>query len=70
MVPDAGDEPPIFAEFRALLPGVPLSPLGRLEFYDAAREPDLALAIATGERRIYANILLAIGVVAPEATVR
>ena len=52
------------------LPGVPLSPLGRFEFYDAASAPGVALAIATGERRIYANILLAIGVVAPEATVR
>ena len=65
MVPDAGDEPPIFGEFRALLPGLELSPLGRFEFYDAARRPDLALAIATGERRIYANILLTIGVVLP-----
>ena len=67
MVPDAGDEPPIFAEFRALLPGLELSPLGRFAFYDAAREPDLALAIATGERRIYANLLLTIGVVPPGA---
>ena len=67
MVPDAGDEPPIFAEFRTLLAGIDLSPLGRFAFYDAARAPDLALAIATGERRVYANILLTIGVVSPEA---
>ncbi len=33
--------------------------------YDAARGPDIALVIATGERRIYANILLTIGVVPP-----
>ena len=63
MVPDAGDEPPIFAEFRTLLAGIDLSPLGRFAFYDAARAPDLALAVATGERRVYANILLTIGVV-------
>ena len=31
-----------------------------------ARGPDTALAIATGEQRIYANILLTIGVVMPE----
>ena len=31
-----------------------------------ARGPDLALAIATGEQRIYANVLLTIGVVMPE----
>jgi len=28
--------------------------------------PDLALAISTGEQRIYANLLLTIGVVMPE----
>lgn len=65
MVPDAGDEPPIFQEFRQLLPGLDLIPLARFDFYDAARGPDLALAIATGERRIYANLLLTIGVVPP-----
>jgi L-fucose mutarotase len=65
MVPDAGEEPPIFGEFRALLGGLELYILRRFEFYDAARAPDLALVIATGERRIYANILLTIGVVPP-----
>jgi L-fucose mutarotase len=65
MVPDAGDEPPIFAEFRALLPDIELQQLGRFPFYDAARSPDLALVIATGEQRVYANILLTIGVVPP-----
>ena len=66
MVPDSGDEPGIFSEFRELLPDVPLQPLGRLQFYDMARGPDLALAILTGEQRIYANLLLTIGVVMPE----
>lgn len=65
MVPDSGPEPAIFGEFRALLPGIELQALDRFGFYDAARGPDLALAIATGERRVYANILLTIGVVAP-----
>jgi L-fucose mutarotase len=70
MMPESGDEPAIFAEFRALLPGLPLQPLERFAFYDTARGPDLTLAIATGERRIYANLLLTIGVVPPgqEAT--
>lgn len=66
MVPDSGEEPAIFAEFRELLPGLALQPLGRFAFYDAARGPDLALAVATGERRIYANILLTIGVIPPQ----
>jgi L-fucose mutarotase len=65
MIPDSGDEPAIFREFRGLLPGIDLTPLARFDFYDAARGPDLALAIATGERRIYANLLLTIGVVPP-----
>jgi hypothetical protein len=35
------------------------------QLYDAACEPDVALVIATGEQRVYANILLTIGVVPP-----
>ena len=67
MVPDEGEEPPIFGEFRELLGGgLELSPLGRFEFYDAARGLDVALCIATGEQRVYANILLTIGVIPPE----
>ncbi len=65
MMPPAPPEPPIFAEFRALLPGVTLDKTGRFEFYDAAGKPDVALVIATGEQRIYANILLTIGVIMP-----
>ncbi|MCJ7709456.1 MAG: RbsD/FucU family protein [Chloroflexi bacterium] len=66
MGPDDLSEPGIYADFRALLPETPLQRLGRFEFYDMARGPDTALAIATGEQRIYANILLTIGVVMPD----
>ena len=62
MVPAEGPEPPIFAEFRRAL-DVPLVSLGRHEFYDAASSPDVAVVVATGESRIYANLLLTIGVV-------
>ena len=65
MTPDSGDEPNIFADFRRLLPGLELKKSGRFAFYDLARDPDCCLVIATGEQRIYANILLTIGVVAP-----
>jgi L-fucose mutarotase len=66
MVPESGEEPPIHQEFRRILPSdVPIKTLGRFDFYDAARDPDTALVIATGEQRIYANILLTIGVVPP-----
>jgi L-fucose mutarotase len=65
MVPDEGSEPDIFGEFRSMLPGLELSPLGRFDFYDAGRAPDLALAIATGDGRLYANIILTIGFIPP-----
>lgn len=64
MTPDQPPEPPIFAEFRDILgPSLPLSKLSRFSFYEAARTNDVALVIATGEQRVYANILLTIGVV-------
>jgi len=66
MAPDGGDDPAIFAEFRELIPGIDLQRLGRFPFYDAARGPDLALAIATGDQRLYANLLLTIGAVTPD----
>ncbi|WP_431775167.1 RbsD/FucU domain-containing protein [Streptomyces cucumeris] len=63
MVGPAGDpEPPALTEYRTLLAPVPLRTLGRFEFYDAARSPDLALAIVTADLRTYANLLLTIGV--------
>lgn len=68
MQPAAGGEPQIFDEFRHILAKeIALKPMGRFQFYDAAREPDTALVIATGEQRIYANLLLTIGVVMPQA---
>ena len=66
MGPDSGEEPGIFADFRRMLPDTPLQRLGRFQFYDMARGPDLALAISTGEERVYANVLLTIGVVMPK----
>jgi L-fucose mutarotase len=60
-----GSEPGIWSEFRPLLPGIELEPLERFAFYDAASTPDVALVIATGEQRVYANLLLTIGVVPP-----
>jgi L-fucose mutarotase len=65
MRPDDGSEPSIVADFRRMLPGITLEPLGRFAFYDRAREPEVALVVATGDQRLYANILLTIGVVPP-----
>lgn len=66
MGPDSGAVPSIFRDFRRILPkAIQLERLGRFEFYEAASTSDVALAIATGEQRIYANILLTIGVIPP-----
>ncbi len=65
MTPDDGSEQSIFAEFRQLMPGVGLEKLKRFPFYDMARGSDISLVIATGEQRVYANLLLTIGVVPP-----
>lgn len=67
MVRDDGSEVPIHAEFRALLPNVDLHKHTRFPFYDLARGSDVSLVIATAEQRIYANLLLVIGVVQPPA---
>lgn len=63
IVPDSGAEPPIFNEYRQILPEIELQTLNRFPFYDAARSTDTALVIATGEQRTWACILLAIGVI-------
>lgn len=73
MTPDDGSEPSIFGDFRQVLANsttamplqdgpMPLTVRNWWAFYDAARGHDVALAIATGEQRVYANILLTIGV--------
>ncbi len=61
MVPD-GETPPIFEEFTKILNGMKLDGLGRYEFYDASCNPTVRLAISTGELRIFANILITVGV--------
>jgi L-fucose mutarotase len=62
-------EPEIWANFRETLATVgytqPLKTIERFAFYDEGGTPDVALTIATGEQRIYANLLLTIGVVMP-----
>jgi L-fucose mutarotase len=62
-------EPEIWADFRTVLQQAgyqrPLDSIERFAFYEAAGTPDVALTIATGEQRIYANLLLTIGVVMP-----
>lgn len=60
-------DPPIWDEFRQSLRDASLNlELTRIErhaFYEAVKDPSVCLVIATGEQRIYANLLLTIGVV-------
>jgi len=64
------EDPPIWDEFRAALRGAgndaELEPVERFAFYEQAGRPDMAVTIATGEQRLYGNILLTLGAIVPE----
>ncbi|GMU91597.1 MAG: hypothetical protein AMXMBFR4_06550 [Candidatus Hydrogenedentota bacterium] len=62
MEPDAGPDPAIYSDFERMLDGLPLTKLGRFEFYEEASGPDTCLQIVTGDQRLFANLLLTIGV--------
>ena len=63
VVPDDGNEPAIFEEYRKLLPeDIEINKVKRFGFYDAVNTPELALVIASAEKRTYACILLTIGI--------
>ncbi|MCC6694118.1 MAG: RbsD or FucU transport [Candidatus Hydrogenedentes bacterium] len=66
MEPEEGPQPAIFAEFQRMMPSIELTRYGRYEFYEEASGPDTCLQVVTGEQRIYANLLLTIGVVMPQ----
>ena len=64
MIPDSGEEPSIFNEFRKILDkGMELNKLGRFKFYEESKKDNIKMVIATGEQRVYANILVTIGIV-------
>ena len=60
MTPGDGSVPEIFAEFKEEL-GLELCEIGRFDYYDLAMQPDVYLAISTGEKRTFSNILLTVG---------
>ncbi|MFD1150954.1 RbsD/FucU family protein [Saccharothrix hoggarensis] len=66
MRPDDLSTPAAWADYERLLgPDLPLQPLARHDFYATCRESDLAVCVATGDGRHYANLLLTVGAVAP-----
>lgn len=62
MDPADGTTPEIFGTFREMLGGMELDLLGRYEFYDVSCDKNVRLAISTGEQRVFANLLITIGV--------
>ena len=62
MRPDEGGVPESWQAYEHAL-GLPLTPLPRADFYAACLAPDFAVCVATGDTRLYANLLLTIGFV-------
>ena len=64
-------DPEIWPDFARILEAngspLPLQRLDRFAFFDAAKDENVIMTIATGEQRLYANLLLQIGVVFPDA---
>lgn len=70
MVPEDKNEPTpsIFGAFEKQLDGLGLTKLGRHDFYDACvADPNLKIAVHTGEGRLFGNLLLTI---APATTAK
>lgn len=62
MRPADGVDASVQEEYRRQLgDDVPVEQVDRFEFYDIVRTPDVGLVIATGEERLYANLLLTVG---------
>lgn len=63
MVPPDGSPVPAHQGYKERLGSdVPFDELGRFEFYEASRSQDVAVVVASADQRIFANLLLTIGV--------
>jgi L-fucose mutarotase len=59
---DDSEHPPITNLYREILPEpIPFKRMNRFEFYELAQENRTTILIATGETRLYANLLLTVG---------
>ena len=61
MVGPDGEDSAAITGYLPALEGIPLERLQREPFRAALRGPDLAVLVATGDTRYYANVLLTIG---------
>ena len=62
MDPGDGTTPEIFSEFTKMLGGMAPEVINHQDFYGECSKECVRLAISTGEKRTYANILITIGV--------
>ncbi|MBB1511718.1 MULTISPECIES: RbsD/FucU family protein [unclassified Tessaracoccus] len=70
MVPaaDATEVPesiPAHDEYRAALPGIEVVEIPRWDFYDVAKSEDVSVVIVSADQRLYANLILTVGVRQP-----
>lgn len=66
MRPDDGPAPDCWRDYQRLLGAEPaLVDVPRAEFYAACTQPSLAVCVASGDDRYYANVLLTVGAVPP-----
>ncbi|MHA6513884.1 RbsD/FucU domain-containing protein [Tessaracoccus sp. Z1128] len=64
----AGERPasiPAHDEYRAALPGIAVVEIPRWDFYDVAKSADVSVVIVSADQRLYANLLLTVGVRQP-----
>jgi len=63
------EDPPVWSEYRKLLDRSrqpsDLEEVERFAFYEKAKEEDVCLTIQSADQRVYANLLLTIGVIMP-----
>lgn len=63
MSPPDGGMPDIVKEYHSIIgEDIPFESRDRFGFYDEAASDDTCLVIASGEQRIYANLLITVGV--------
>jgi L-fucose mutarotase len=62
-------DPPIWTEYRSILSAaglsIPLQPIPKWDFYEAVASRGHVLTIQTADQRLWANLLLTIGVRQP-----
>lgn len=53
---------PAHDEYRSIMATIPFVEVPRFDFYDAARSDDVSVVIVSADQRLYANLLLTVGV--------